>query len=73
VRLAEWVYESFVQKYGVSEFTMKKFKQLLGSLLRFRESVARVRLFSMFVGLSEEVDEIDFDFYIKANEFMHSQ
>lgn len=74
-RIAEWVYEQFVQKYGVSLFTTKKFKQFLGAAMRFREAVARVRLFCQFMSLSqaEEADEIDFDFYVKALEFVQHQ
>ncbi len=78
IRIGEYIFETFVKKYGLSDFSTKKFKQFLGALLKYRKDIVRVKLFADFMGLSSDNnkylgDEVDFDFYIKCFEFMTSQ
>lgn len=78
IRIGEYIFESFVQKYGLSDFSTQKFKQFLGALLKHKKDIVRVKLFSDFMGLElvkseSSGDEVDFDFYIKGYEFILSQ
>lgn len=76
MRVGEFLYESLVQKYGFAKFAKQKFKQTVGGIMKYRNENARVRLFSKFMGICDDsnpLDDVDFDFYIKALDYMKNQ
>ena len=69
VKIGDYLYDQQVQKFGVSKFSMKKFKQLIGALLKYKQNCTRIKIFTRFMGLDEDnrqYDETDLDFYFKG-------
>lgn len=69
--LLEWIYDSFMQKYGLKNVAEKKFAQLLGSCLTMQ--VPRIRLFGRFVELYNELTPTDYNRYLEMVDLFTTQ
>ena len=65
--LFEYVYDYFINKYGLMNFAERKMKEMIISVIRSRRSSPKIELFARFLGLSEvqySLDDLDFFFNI---------
>lgn len=71
--LLEWIYDSFMQKYGLKNVAEKKFNQLLGSCLIMQKQIPRIRLFGRFVELFNEITPADYNRYLEMVDLFTTQ
>ena len=64
VNLIEWTYEYFQNRYGLKNVADKKFKQFIGSVMKYQQRHPRFRLFGRYLGLYDELSEQDLKLYI---------
>ena len=64
LNLTEWVYEFLHTRYGMQTMANKKFAQIIGSCLKYKEKNPRFRLFGRFLQLYEPLGDQDLKLYI---------
>ena len=64
LNLTEWLYEFLHTRYGMQTMANKKFAQIIGSCLRYKEKNPRFRLFGRFLQLYEPLGDQDLKLYI---------
>ena len=65
INLLEWVYEYFMNRYGLKNVADKKYRQLIGSILRFNQVNPRFQLFGRFLQLYDDLSEVDLKLYFE--------
>ncbi|CDW88315.1 ef hand family protein [Stylonychia lemnae] len=63
--LLEWVYENFLNKYGLKNVAEKKFKQMISSCVCQKGNLPRIRLFGRFIEVHNELQPTDFAKYLE--------
>ncbi|CDW78073.1 ef hand family protein [Stylonychia lemnae] len=71
--LLEWIYDSFMQKYGLKNVAEKKFIQLIGSCILQKESHPRIRLFARFLEVYDELPAAEYNRYLEMVELFNQQ
>ena len=71
VNLIEWTYEYMMNRYGLKNVADKKFRQLIGSVIKFNQTNSRFHLFGRFLELYDELDEINLKLYFEINQNMY--
>ena len=64
LNLTEWVYEFLHTRYGMQTMANKKFSQIIGSCLKYKDKNPRFRLFGRFLQLYEPLGDQDLKLYI---------
>lgn len=67
----EFVYNSLVKKYTMKKAAENRFLHLLSSCMKYR-NISKVKIFSRFLGLFEEFDCQDLNFYLDCNSFIYN-
>jgi hypothetical protein len=70
--LLEWIYENFMQKYGLKNVAEKKFVQLISSCIAQKNKLHRVRLFGRFLELYNDLSPTDYNRYLEMVEMFTS-
>ena len=71
INLLEWVYEYFMNRYGLKNVADKKYRQLIGSILRFNQVNPRFQLFGRFLQLYDDLSEVDLKLYFEILQSMY--
>ena len=65
VNLIEWTYDYFMHRYGLKNVADKKFKQFIGSIIKYRQTNSRFHLIGRFLELYEELNEVNLKLYFE--------
>jgi hypothetical protein len=65
----EFVFNCLMKKYMMKRAAESRFQHLLSSCMKYK-SIPKVRVFSRLIGLYDEFDEEDLEFYIDCSSFL---
>ena len=69
--MAEWVYESFMNKYGLKNVAEKKFAQMLASCYIYEGTVPRIKMYGKLLDIHAENEDGPFE-YNKYSELVET-
>ena len=69
--LLEFTYEFFQNRYGLKNVADKKFTQFIGSILKFKDKLPRLKLAGRFLQLYDELEDCDLKLYIDLIQAMY--
>ena len=69
--MLEFTYEFFQNRYGLKNVADKKFTQFIGSILKFKDKLPRLRLAGRFLQLYDELEDCDLKLYIDLIQAMY--
>ncbi|TNV87114.1 hypothetical protein FGO68_gene8085 [Halteria grandinella] len=71
--LLEWVYDSFMQKYGLKNVAERKFVQLISSCITYKNLLPRIQLFGRFFEVYDDLPTSDYNRYLKLMQMFTTQ
>eukprot|EP00347_Sterkiella_histriomuscorum_P002769 403366870 len=71
--MPQWVYDNFLNKYGLKNVAEKKFRQMISSCLSLKDQLPRIRLFGRFIELHNELQPTDYTKYLEMIEIYTQQ
>eukprot|EP00347_Sterkiella_histriomuscorum_P010195 403377241 len=71
--MPQWVYDNFLNKYGLKNVAEKKFRQMISSCLSLKDQLPRIRLFGRFIELHNELQPTDYTKYLEMVEIYTQQ
>jgi hypothetical protein len=71
--LIEWIYDSFMQKYGLKNVAERKFVQMISSCITLKDQLHRIKLFGRFIETYDELAPTEYNRYLEIVEMYTQQ
>ena len=62
--MIEWIYDTFMNKYGMKNLAERKFNQLIASCIIYKDHLPRICLFGRFLEAYDDLPSSDYNRYL---------